>query len=90
MLKHVNIRVYGSVQGVFFRSNAQDEAQTLGIKGFVRNEDDGTVYLEAEGDTDNLEKLVTWCKEGPVSANINKVEVIDGVFKDYNHFDIRY
>lgn len=45
-MKHISIRIYGRVQGVGFRVSAQKKADELGITGFVRNEPDGTVYLE--------------------------------------------
>jgi len=48
-MKHLNITVKGVVQGVFFRASTKDQADQLGICGLVRNEQDGSVYVEAEG-----------------------------------------
>ena len=48
--KHLSIRVTGKVQGVFFRASTREEAQRLGLCGWVRNEADGSVRIEAEGD----------------------------------------
>ncbi|PRY14795.1 acylphosphatase [Pontibacter ummariensis] len=73
--KHIAIRVYGKVQGVFFRASTQEQAQELGLNGFVQNEPDGTVYLEAEGDTDALKQLEQWVHQGPKRARVEKVEV---------------
>jgi acylphosphatase len=73
--KHIAIRVHGKVQGVFFRASTQEKAQELGLTGFVRNEPDGTVYLEAEGDTEALKKLEQWVHQGPRHARVEKVEV---------------
>ena len=47
---HINIHITGRVQGVNFRTYTKEKAEELGILGFVRNETDGSVYLEAEGD----------------------------------------
>ena len=49
-MKHLKIKVSGKVQGVWFRAATQVEAKRLGISGFVRNEADGGVYLEAEAE----------------------------------------
>ncbi|MDX5482108.1 MAG: acylphosphatase [Hymenobacteraceae bacterium] len=73
--KRIAIRVHGKVQGVFFRASTQEKAEELGLSGFVKNEDDGTVYLEAEGDSEALQKLEQWAHEGPRHAKVQKVEV---------------
>jgi acylphosphatase len=48
-MNHVSIRISGKVQGVFFRASTKGKAEQYGINGFVRNEKDGSVYIEAEG-----------------------------------------
>ncbi|MFD2246949.1 acylphosphatase [Pontibacter ruber] len=73
--KRIAIRVHGKVQGVFFRASTQEKAQELGLSGFVQNEDDGTVYLEAEGEEAVLKELEQWVHEGPRHARVDKVEV---------------
>jgi acylphosphatase len=73
--KHMSIRVHGRVQGVFFRSSTQEKAEELSLTGFVQNEPDGTVYLEAEGDTEALQMLEAWLHIGPIRARVEKVEV---------------
>ena len=85
--KHLNIKIYGQVQAVFFRVTAQEIADSLNIKGFVRNEKDGTVYIEAEGTDENLEKFSRWCKDGPENAQVEKIEVIEGSIKNFKTFD---
>jgi acylphosphatase len=54
-MKHWNIKVTGKVQGVFFRASTKAVADQLGVKGFVKNLSDGSVYIEAEGDEFALE-----------------------------------
>lgn len=87
MLKHLNIKIFGLVQGVFFRVSAKEQADKLNLKGFARNESDGTVYIEAEGEKENLDKFIEWCKIGPTLANVEKIEVTKGDLKNFTGFD---
>ena len=77
------------VQGVNYRSNAREKAEELGLSGFVRNEDDGSVYVEAEGAPLELEKLVAWCRQGPSRAAVSSVFISDGEMKNFKGFEIR-
>ncbi len=71
----ISARVHGRVQGVGFRYSTQYTAQELGIVGWVRNEFDGTVLVEAEGERENIDRFVEWLKEGPPPARVTSVEV---------------
>lgn len=84
------ITVRGKVQGVFFRASTRDKARELNLTGFVRNQSDGSVYLEASGNEDQLNKLVAWCKVGPKSARVDQVEVtqLDSAIS-FDSFEIR-
>ncbi|WP_164111070.1 MULTISPECIES: acylphosphatase [Sphingobacterium] len=72
-MKHWDITVKGKVQGVYFRLTAKAVADQLGVKGFVLNEADGSVYIEAEGDDFALTSLVEYCEEGPDRAEVESV-----------------
>lgn len=74
MINHLNIKIYGQVQGVFFRYSAKDKADGSGVTGFARNEPDGTVYIEAEGEKESLDKFLEWCQQGPGTATVRKVD----------------
>jgi acylphosphatase len=87
---HLSIRVYGNVQGVFYRQNTLEKAQALGITGFVRNEPDSSVYLEAEGKPEDLEQLKKWCRKGPEMATVTRIETEEGETKGYSRFEIRH
>lgn len=87
MIIHLNIKIYGKVQGVFFRVKANEQAEKLNIKGFARNESDGTVYIEAEGEKENLDKFIEWCKKGPQLARVEKIEVTSSDLKNFTSFD---
>ena len=71
------VRLTGRVQGVFFRAWTQQEAVELGVHGWVRNCDDGSVEAHLEGDEAAMKALVQRMHEGPPSANVEHVEVED-------------
>lgn len=70
-----HIQVRGRVQGVFFRGSACDEAEALGLTGWVRNCADGSVELVAEGEEKLVERFILWCHQGPPAARVTDVEV---------------
>lgn len=88
-MKHFNITVSGKVQGVFYRQSTMEFSGRSRISGFVRNEPDGSVYIEAEGAVEQLNKLVEWCKRGPTRAVVSDVKVSEGEIKNYSAFEIR-
>ena len=70
----ITIKVYGYVQGVFFRYTTRKVARRLGLSGYVKNMPDGTVYIEAEGPESKLLELLKFSKQGPKHAKVEKVE----------------
>lgn len=68
--------ISGRVQGVFFRQNTLEEAERLGLGGWVRNRRDGTVEVVAEGEREKVEELVRWAHHGAPPARVSKVEVL--------------
>lgn len=64
-------------------------AQELGLKGFVRNEPDGSVYIEVEGEKLILEELVERCFEGPTASAVMAVETTLGELLYFQQFEIR-
>lgn len=87
---HINITISGLVQGVGFRYSALHTARSLGITGFVKNQFNGDVYMEAEGDRDMVIRLIQWCQKGPPHAEVWKVFTSEGTFRNYKDFEIRY
>ena len=85
---HRKIRVRGKVQGVYFRAYTQQKALELGVRGIVKNEPDGSVYIEAEGDENSMNSFFSWCKQGPPAAIVKDVESETGELKNYTSFDI--
>ncbi len=68
------IKVFGYVQGVFFRYTTRKIARRLGLTGYVKNMPDSTVYIEAEGPDDKLLELLEFSKKGPKHAHVERVE----------------
>lgn len=75
MIKRLNIRVAGKVQGVFFRHYTSIKAKELGLAGVVKNESDGTVLIEVEGDEKKMEAFVAWCHSGSPLSKVTSVAV---------------
>lgn len=73
-MKRIVIKVFGSVQGVFFRHTTRKFARKLGLTGFVKNMPDGSVYIEAEGPENKLFELLEFSKIGPKYAEVKNVE----------------
>lgn len=71
----VHIRIYGQVQGVFFRSSAKEEADRWGLAGWVRNNVDGSVEAMVVGPKEKLVEFIKWCKNGPPQAGVENIEV---------------
>lgn len=88
MKKHFNIGIFGRVQGIFYRATAKEQAENLGITGFARNESDGSVYIEAEGEESQLNKFLKWCYLGPTMAQVEKVIVTEDKLKKFSQFEV--
>jgi len=90
-MQRVRILVKGTVQGVFFRSNAKREAESLGLTGYAKNMPDGTVEVIAEGPKEKLDELVEFCKKGPEAAEVSKIDVkFEKASNEFESFEVRY
>ncbi len=67
-------RVYGKVQGVWFRESTRRVAVQLGLSGHAINLPDGSVEVLAEGDDRVLEQLAIWLRQGPPRAQVDKLD----------------
>ena len=74
-MKTIKINISGSVQGVSFRNFVVDKAVEFGVRGFVRNLEDGNVEVVAEGRDENVNGLLRACRNGPAHAEVRRVEV---------------
>jgi len=83
-----NIKVDGKVQGVFFRATTKAKAISLGIKGWVRNESNGSVQIEAEGREAQMKQFIEWCHHGPDEAVVNGVSITPIALHKHTSFEI--
>ena len=84
------IKVAGKVQGVFFRASTKDVARQFGVKGWVKNESDGTVLIWAEGDERALNKFVEWVRQGPTYARVDNVSTKEETDAHHSDFEVRF
>ena len=64
-------------------------AQDFNISGFVKNEPDGSVYIEAEGDEADLETFMEWCRRGPQWARVDKFDIQDQPLMNFRDFKVK-
>jgi len=83
------ITIEGRVQHVGFRFSARNAAQKLKITGEVCNLSNGNVYIEAEGEEENVYQFIAWCRQGPTLAKVIDVKIQDGKLMNYPGFAIR-
>ena len=85
----VRVVVRGSVQAVGFRWNCAEKARMLGVSGWVKNLDDGSVEAWFEGTPDAVDAMIAWCRVGPRWATVSGVTVADWVPEGRVGFSIR-
>ncbi len=83
------ITIQGRVQGVGFRYYTKLKADSLGIRGFAKNQPDGSVYIEAEADGHAMSEFLAFCRQGPPLARVINIEVSDSAPSGYENFRIR-
>lgn len=90
MNSRVYVLVSGKVQGVFFRASAKKRADELHLTGWMRNLDDGRVEVIFEGEKENVDKILEWCRKGPDHAVVKDVQVISEKYiGEFNDFSVR-
>ena len=87
-MKCLQIIIRGKVQGVWFRVSTRNKAQELGVCGTVKNQSDGSVYIEAEGNEVTLKIFMEWCYEGSELSRVDTVEVFEIKRKNFEDFKI--
>ena len=91
MKRRAHFVISGRVQGVCYRMYAQDEAQRLGLTGWIRNCEGGDVELVAEGEDAALRQLLEWCRHGPPHARVTGVqEAYAEAGGSFDSFEITY
>lgn len=87
--KSVSILLFGRVQQVGFRYFVFKLAAELGLVGFVKNQPDGSVYVEAEGESQTVEVFIAHCKMGPPHSTVTKFFVNSIPHQGFKEFTIR-
>lgn len=83
------IRLYGRVQGVFFRQWSVHQARELGVAGWVRNMPNGSVEAYVTGEGDAVVAMVERLRQGPAGARIEDVLVEDAAIEEIDGFSVR-
>jgi len=85
----VRIKVVGKVQGVYYRVSTRNQAKMLGLTGFVKNENDGSVMIIASGKEHHITELLHWCKTGVQMAKVAHIthEILEN--KEFSSFEIQ-
>jgi acylphosphatase len=86
----LRILVSGRVQGVFYRGSAAAQARALGVVGYARNLDDGSVEIVAEGRRDALELMAAWAHHGPSPSRVDEVRIEwTAMLDEFSEFKVR-
>lgn len=85
----VHLLIKGNVQGVYFRAGAKEIAQTLDLRGWVKNTPEGHVEAVASGSENALQQFAEWCKKGPEKAVVESVSVTPLQEKSFAEFSIK-
>ena len=88
MKKSIRLTIQGSIQPVFFNRFIKESAEKFGIKGFVRNMQDGKVEIFAEGNIDDVKSMIIACKAGPQHAMIRNTEEKEEKFQGFKDFKV--
>ena len=71
----VHVIIHGFVQGVFFRYSTRERAAALRLKGWVKNNFNGTVEAVFEGSKGDVETIINWCRRGPSGSRVDRVDL---------------
>ena len=89
-MQTLHLQILGRVQGVWFRESMRQEAERLGVTGWVCNLPDGSVEAVIQGSTEVVNALLAWTKTGPPMARVERVIVSESAAHDhFNHFERR-
>jgi len=88
MEKAVSILVKGHVQHVGYRRYAELAAKDYHIVGKIENCPDKSVYIEAQGEEEEIENFLDYCRKGPIWANVESIEINEIALGDYSGFEI--
>ena len=86
-----HVRIIGRVQGVCYRMETRHVAERYGVTGWVKNRDDGNVEAVFEGDEEDVNSVIEWCRQGPSNALVRNVDIEwEDYVGEFRSFDITY
>jgi acylphosphatase len=85
-----HLSISGRVQGVFFRAWSREQADQLGVVGWIRNRPDGHVEAHVEGEQCAVEQMIGRLREGPPAAQVDDVRIWDADVCDFDGFEVRH
>lgn len=89
-MKCFRIKVIGKVQGVFFRASTKTQADNLGLNGWVKNEQDGSVMIEVEGEDSTVQEFIKWCRKGSQLSRVDTIHLDEISIQNFLGFKIAY
>lgn len=85
----LRLHITGRVQGVGFRFAMQEQAARRGVRGWVRNRRDASVEALVQGESDALEALIAWARQGPPGARVSELQITPAEEPPYAGFELR-
>lgn len=85
---HVNITLFGKVKHVGFRFYAKYAASKFNISGFITHKKDDALYIEAEGEEEDLKQFIHYCKKGTIESRLNNIRIVSAGMKNHEDFII--
>ena len=89
-MKAIQLIIQGHVQGVYFRKFVETEALKLNLKGYVKNNPDGSVEAVAQGPEEKLQQLKMKCYKGPENASVENIIESEIQLQKFTTFSINY
>ena len=86
----LDLFIEGTVQGVGYRYSAKMKAESLGIRGSVKNLRDGSVFVTAQGEKEAMYNFVRWCYKGPPGAMVRNIKKVKGKTEEFSEFSVIY
>lgn len=84
----LHLVIQGRVQGVWYRESMRQEAERLGVTGWVRNRGDGTVEAVVQGTEQAVAAIIAWCRKGPPGAHVDSIAT-DPAEGEFDSFERR-
>ena len=82
--------IKGHVQGINFRYNTKRKAESLNLKGYVKNLPDNSVEAVFEGSDESIQEIIIFCKKGPIGSRVTDVKITQEPIQNLKEFEIKY